>query len=647
MKKLGVRFRVLVMVFVLSVLMVRMVPLVGATTSIYGVVFANDQDEIDSKSWTSWSGDIDLTHWYLDALYQSSKGRFGYDSTKKAVFLTIDSSDNTGHDRVRIAIFKKNISVSTNFTITETVYGNTNKGVAVGAEITTKDGVTYAVLHASDSTWHIATGFNNVDHYYLFYDVNNTLVESGFTNVTFNPIHDLKTQGVNISASQVDHINIFFGGCIYNNVVQSVYLRSFSVNVPSAPVTLYLKDALSGQSLQGVTVKDGSTTIGTFNSTGTIELTKGQHTLTFEKQGYWTVTKTIDVQNGTSLNIELYPSSYVIIAKPSVSTVYQYGEGVATLAVSVVNGSGYGYSTKAAISGVSVSKVTWNGNIVNPDKNGAYYLGDLSGSGELKIYFKAPDSTGNKTFRVTFTTYDALANMKTNTYTITYAVHEPPFRVTLPTWKVGVNTVRITDESGKDRVITVILYNNTGSEVFSDSKSLLSYGAIEFNVPLNSISNYTLEVASNDGITLYFDVTAQVPIILRTKTVTVSGDTGTVRVEVSNSGSSVAYYKFVVQGDPISNTTKPLAVSLAPGETKTVNVPFHLKKGLTLQNYEATIKALDSQNSTVWSSTFIIKRSSGFSLPLATSTSAGLGLGALALIGAGGLLIALRRRHRR
>ena len=411
-------------------------------------------------------------------------------------------------------------------------------------------------------------------------------------------------------------------------------------------VTFNLEDALTGQSLSGVTVKENGTVLGTISDGESLQLMEGTHTLTFEKSGYWSVTKTIDVQSDMSVTVEMYPDDYVMMVSSQVSDVYQYSQGVATLQVSVVEGSGYGYSTKVSISGVEVTKVTWDGGVINKGDDGSYYLGDIS-SGELKIYFKAGDALGQRSFRVTFTTYDALANAKVNEYTITYEVKEPPFRVVLPVWKVGVNTVRVTDQSGVDRVISVILYDAQGTEVYSDSQSLLSYGSVEFNIPIDSLDSYLLEVRSNDRISLYFDVTASVPIVLQSDVITVSGSSGEVTVEVSNSGNSVAYYKFVVEGTPIDNSTQPVEVSLAPGETKTVTVPFKLKSDLTLDTYEATIKALDANDAEVWSSTFIIKRSSGFSLPVSLGSSEDyLGLGALALLGILGVVALARRGGR-
>jgi len=85
-------------------------------------------------------------------------------------------------------------------------------------------------------------------------------------------------------------------------------IRYYELNTPFS-ITFSLKDALSGQPLTGVTVKEGDMVLGTVDDGGTLELVKGTHTLTFEKSGYWSVTKTINVQGDMTISAEMYPDS--------------------------------------------------------------------------------------------------------------------------------------------------------------------------------------------------------------------------------------------------------------------------------------------------------------------------------------------------
>ena len=138
-------------------------------------------------------------------------------------------------------------------------------------------------------------------------------------------------------------------------------------------VSFSLHDALTGQPISGVTVKEGDTVLGTIDDGGSLELAEGTHTLTFEKTGYWSVTKTIDVQSDMTLNIEMYPSSAAFklenfpadITIPE-NTIYELTFTLTPIQTSAT------YNTYLAISGLSdVLEVRKDGSAISPE-NGKY-----------------------------------------------------------------------------------------------------------------------------------------------------------------------------------------------------------------------------------------------------------------------------------
>ncbi|NJE09314.1 PEGA domain-containing protein, partial [Thermococcus sp. M39] len=122
----------------------------------------------------------------------------------------------------------------------------------------------------------------------------------------------------------------------------------------------------------------------------TLELTRGTHTLTFEKQGYWSVTKTIDVQGDTTVSVEMYPdlAAFKLENFPAEIKTYQNTIYELTFTLSPIQTSAT-YNTYLSISGLSdVIEVRKDGSVISPE-GGKYYLGDISGPTQISIKFKA------------------------------------------------------------------------------------------------------------------------------------------------------------------------------------------------------------------------------------------------------------------
>ena len=415
-------------------------------------------------------------------------------------------------------------------------------------------------------------------------------------------------------------------------------------------VTFNIKDASTGQSLSGVTVKEGNTVLGTVEDGQSLDLAKGTHNLTFEKSGYWSVTKTINVQSDTSVSIEMYPSSvaFKFLNFPSDIEVYENIIYELTFTISPIDTS-VTYNTYLSIGGLSnIIEVKKAGQVITPE-SGKYYLGDISSDTQVSIKFKA-GSIGTHSFTITLTSNDAIMS---STYItskqVAYTVNPLPFSVQMPSeWQVGTNELRISESSGQSILITAILKDANDTEVWSDSASLDPYAAHTFNVNVPSEGDYTLELQFN-GQTASWDITVNPAITLLTETVTASeGDIATVQVKINNPSSNTKYYTIVLEG-PIIEGNVSKSVSVAPLSEKTVDVSFQVPNELEYDAYDLNVKVYEGDALQYSDIVHLVIDNSGFSLPFfgggssssIDSTWLWLGAGVLALFI---FVMALRRR---
>ncbi|WP_240920706.1 carboxypeptidase-like regulatory domain-containing protein [Thermococcus sp. CX2] len=369
-------------------------------------------------------------------------------------------------------------------------------------------------------------------------------------------------------------------------------VQSYELSKPYL-VTFHFKDALTGQSLSGVTVKEGNSVLGTFNDSNTLALIVGNHTLTFEKTGYWSVTKTIDVQDDMIVSVELYPSSAAFrfenfptdITIPE-NTIYEL-----TFTLSPIDTSAT-YNTYLSLSGLSdIIEVRKAGSLVSPE-NGKYYLGDISSPVQVSIKFKA-GAVGTHGFTLTLTSNDAIMSKTyTTTKTVTYTVEPLPFSVQMPSeWQVGTNELRISESSGQSYLITAVLKDSQGNEVWSDSYAFSPYEAHTFQINVPAEGSYTLELTWN-GQTAVYDITVNPAITLVTKTFTVSeGGEGVITLHFKNPSSSVQYYTIKVSGGFLPVEINQ-SISVAPLTEKDVSIAFAVPEDLTYDAYELQVQVL-------------------------------------------------------
>ncbi len=412
-------------------------------------------------------------------------------------------------------------------------------------------------------------------------------------------------------------------------------------------VTFHLTDALSGQPLDGVTVKEGNSTLGTLDDGGTLELTRGSHELTFEKSGYWSKTLTVDVQNDTSLSVEMYPSSAAFRLEnfPANISIPENTIYTLTFTLSPIQTSAT-YNTYLSISGLSnIISVEKGGSAISPE-GGKYYLGDISGPTQVSIKFKA-GAVGTHGFTITLTSNDAImSNTYTTTKQVVYQVEPLPFSVQMPSeWQVGQNELRISESSGQSYLVTVVLKDSQGNEVWSASHAFNPYEAYTFTPKIPSEGSYTLELQFN-GQTAVYSVQVNPAITLKTKILTVQkGSEGTIVLHFKNPSSDVQYYTIKVSGGFLPKAINQ-SISVAPATEKDVSIAFAVPDKLTYDAYELNVQVLQG-NATVFSDKVAVSISEGSGFSLFGGGSSGgktLYYGLAVLIGLGLFIAAARRR---
>lgn len=476
--------------------------------------------------------------------------------------------------------------------------------------------------------------------------------------------YDFFVNGARVTSLTLDFGNIteiFFGTAGGSNFAQGsdsftvasddnakyVTVYSFVAGEEMHYITFSLKDALTGQALTGVTVKENGQVLGTLDDGGTLELAKGTHALTFEKSGYWSVTKTIDVRSDMRVSVEMYPDSaafrlenFPAEIKIPENTIYTL-----TFTLSPIQTSAT-YNTYLSVSGLSdVIEVRKDGSAISPE-SGKYYLGDISSPVQVSIKFKA-GAVGQHGFTISIESHDAIMSKTyTTTKTVTYTVEPLPFSVQMPSeWQVGQNELRISESSGQSYLITAVLKDSQGNEVWSDSHAFSPYEAHTFTVNVPSEGSYTLELQFQ-GKTAVYDITVNPAITLVTKTLTVQkGGEGTIVLHFKNPSSSVQYYTIKVSGGFLPAEINQ-SISVAPLTEKDVSIAFAVPDKLTYDAYELNVAVYQGDSVVFQDKVAVsISDSGGFSLlggGGGTSTWVYVLLGLLVV---GGLVWALRRRR--
>ncbi|ADC69820.1 PEGA domain protein [Methanocaldococcus sp. FS406-22] len=321
---------------------------------------------------------------------------------------------------------------------------------------------------------------------------------------------------------------------------------------------------------------------------------KGEHQLKITKEDFWDYSTELQIENDTTLHIDLAPKTSLFrVEKNVTSDLYPNSIGEVKLTLYPIRTA---YGTQMQISGVDVVKVYYKNSYL-AESNGAYVLGTVDSPVDVEIQFKTPATWGEHSFAVTITATDIEGNQYTNQEQITYEVKELPFLLQTPSqWKIGDNTVTITDQSGEDYSVLLTLKDINGTEVWSQSQGFDAYDSHDFVVPINQSGDYVLEILAKGGqVKTYVPVHVVEPIKLLTPEVNASkGSVATIKIEIQNPTSEVKYYNAEVLGEifDVNNTPKQ-AFSIAPGETKIVELKFKVPENITYDNYELTVEVFE------------------------------------------------------
>jgi len=416
----------------------------------------------------------------------------------------------------------------------------------------------------------------------------------------------------------------------YVNIVEGINI----VNVSYGTITLRTVDGLSGEALDTVVVSGNLST--TISGTYETYMPYGQYELSFTKDGYWEDTRTITVDGDKNITIELFPTSSIfeITQTPTEITTCPSSIADVTLSVNPIKDS---YGTKLYLTGADVVKIKKNGVEIPKSQDGSYILGDIADTTNIQVSFATPDATGEHQFTVRLIASDILGNQYTTQKTIIYEVQELPFIVQEPIWAIGNNSLTIVEQSGEDYSILMVLRNANGTEIWSQSAAFNAYDSQTFEVSIPAAGDYVLEItAKNGAIKTYIPIHVIEPIKLLTPEVEGSmGSVATVKLEIKNPTNEVKYYDATVTGSIFNNTPK-VTFSIAPGETKTVELKFEVPSDLEFDSYDLQVQVFEKDGAEpIFTDKVVLKIVESSFLPL------GGGGDNILLIGAAGLILLL------
>ena len=417
--------------------------------------------------------------------------------------------------------------------------------------------------------------------------------------------------------------------------------KEFDISPITYPVNIKVIDGLSGNVLSGVKVEmEGGIFSTVVNGISTIHLPRGEHTYIFSKEGYWDTNITINVDGpGKNIIVEMFPSNTIltIFQDPKDLTTYPSSVAQVTLTLRPIEDA---YGTKLYITGVDVVKVKKDGVEIPKSADGSYVIGDIFSSADITILFATPDAVGEHQFVARFTASDIRGNQYTTQKTIYYTVQELPFIIQKPaSWSVGNNTLTIIEQSGEVYTILLILRDANGTEVWTQSMAFEPYDSHTFTIPIPEPGEYVLEISAKGGaVTTYIPITATEPVKLLTPEIEgTEGSVVSVKLEIRNPSSEVRYYDVIVTGSIFdTNNTPKATLSIAPGESKTVEVKFKIPTGLEFDIYPLQVQVFEKgESKPIFIGDIVLKvQKGGLFLPIGGDNNMPLliGIGAVILI---------------
>lgn len=333
---------------------------------------------------------------------------------------------------------------------------------------------------------------------------------NGITIVSSNDGTSTGYKIVTLSPSFVYHANAYSSTSIYSSLVvfgdceyvlneSSTYLET-SILHESVATGLLTVDALTGTQIYS----DGEL-LGT--SDEILDLLFGTYNLTFVKSGYWNETAIVVIPDDTNVLVEQFPEDELYLVSTNIVTQNIVPNEVVSATITIEpkylsKDTKIHFSKELESVKIGVSDVSMYGE--------DYILGDISEPTTITITFNSGTLTGNRyiEYQISGTTW---LNAETLTFqklgNIDYFVNELPIIVYMPTWTVGENEFRITEQEGNTLSLNVEILDSEENSIYEQNKVFNPYGVERFTVNLSASGSYILRIyCSEYDILLPFTV---------------------------------------------------------------------------------------------------------------------------------------------
>ncbi|BAP62133.1 PEGA domain-containing protein [Methanococcus maripaludis] len=274
-----------------------------------------------------------------------------------------------------------------------------------------------------------------------------------------------------------------------------------------SPPTLY--DLTINTNVDGLTVYNGETVLGSADDGTVFPLIAGTYDLTFEKDGYWNETETVIItDSGVSVDLEMFPDSelYLISSNVTTQNIVTNMDVVMTLHIEPKVES---QNTMISFSKEIVSIKEGTEELTKDGDN--YIIGDFYEPIDLTVTFNSGTLTGNRYIETTVfgTAYVGTQSTDFSTIkSITYAVNSLPIIVYMPDWESGVNELRITEQEGNTLILNVEVLDSSDDSVFTQNVVFNPYGVETLDINLTEGIYYLHLYCTDFDTSIPFTVSA-------------------------------------------------------------------------------------------------------------------------------------------
>ncbi|MBA2851447.1 hypothetical protein HNP86_001600 [Methanococcus maripaludis] len=346
---------------------------------------------------------------------------------------------------------------------------------------------------------------------YLYKDdmvVSNLVAHYGVTSDYFNRIYAPEGTVFNVTMSFSNSYTTFYFAMACNDGDLEVLSDS-----PSTPSTILFDSYQFSFDVYGepsMSVYEDGELVGVTDSLGylCIYTELGTHDYNFTKDGYWDESETVTITgSGQNVSVEMFPEDELYLVSTNIVTQNIVPNEVVSATITIEpkylsKDTKIHFSKELESVKIGVSDVSMYGE--------DYILGDISEPTTITVTFNSGTLTGNRyiEYQVSGTTW---VNAETLTFqklgNIDYFVNELPIIVYMPTWEIGENEFRITEQEGNTLSLNVEVLDSEENSIYEQNKVFNPYGVERFTVNLSESGSYILRIyCSEYDILLPFTV---------------------------------------------------------------------------------------------------------------------------------------------